>query len=236
MSSNVVRVEERPPAITSGPAALLQIAVERGADVESLTKLMDLQERYEANESRKAYNKAFAAFRSDPPKIEKNKEVRYGNTHYSHATLNHVADVIGERMAEHGLSFRWETQQEDAKITVTCWVSHVDGHREATTLSAGADTSGQKNAIQAIGSAVSYLQRYTLLAATGLAASDMDDDGQGVESPRISEDQADTIRALAEEVGANWPAFTKYMNVREISELPAKRYKDAIAALEGKRK
>ena len=41
------------------------------------------------------------------------------------------------------------------------------------------DTSGGKNNIQAMGSAVSYLERYTLLAITGLSTKEMDDDGRG---------------------------------------------------------
>ena len=44
------------------------------------------------------------------------------------------------------------------------------------------DTSGSKNSIQAISSAVTYLQRYTLLAATGLSTSELgnlDNDGRG---------------------------------------------------------
>jgi hypothetical protein len=42
-----------------------------------------------------------------------------------------------------------------------------------------ADATGNKNPVQQIGSTVTYLQRYTLLAATGLATSDSDDDGRG---------------------------------------------------------
>jgi hypothetical protein len=54
------------------------------------------------------------------------------------------------------------------------------GHSEEGAVLEGApDTSGSKNSIQAVGSTVSYLERYTLLAATGLAAKDQDDDGRG---------------------------------------------------------
>jgi hypothetical protein len=46
-------------------------------------------------------------------------------------------------------------------------------------MGAAPDTGPGRNAIQARGSAKSYLERYTLLAATGTAASDMDNDGNG---------------------------------------------------------
>lgn len=61
-------------------------------------------------------------------------------------------------------------------VTVTCIISHRDGHFEENTLSAGRDESGNKNSIQAVGSTLTYLQRMTLKASLGLAASD-DDDG-----------------------------------------------------------
>ena len=54
---------------------------------------------------------------------------------------------------------------------MTCVLSHRDGHFEETTLTAGRDDSGKKNAIQQVGSTITYLQRYTLKAALGLAAA-----------------------------------------------------------------
>jgi hypothetical protein len=62
-------------------------------------------------------------------------------------------------------------------VTVSCIISHRAGHSEENSLSARHDTSGNKNPIQALGSAVTYLQRYTLKAAVGVAAA-ADDDGQ----------------------------------------------------------
>jgi hypothetical protein len=67
-------------------------------------------------------------------------------------------------------------------VKVTCILSHKDGHREETTLSGPFDHSGNKNAVQAIGSGVAYLQRYTLKAAVGVAAGH-DDDGRSSGTP-----------------------------------------------------
>ena len=40
------------------------------------------------------------------------------------------------------------------------------------------DDSGGKNPIQSIGSTITYLERYTILALTGLATKEQDDDGK----------------------------------------------------------
>lgn len=169
-----------PQAVT--PMALLSMAVSSGADIEKLEKLMALHERWDANEARKAFVTALAAFKSEPLTITKDKHVSFGKegykTEYSHATLGNITDIISARLSQHGLSYRWATEQVDGKIKVTCTLMHSLGHSESVSLESGADTSGAKNSIQAIGSAISYLQRYTLMAITGCAAQDQDDDGR----------------------------------------------------------
>jgi hypothetical protein len=169
--------------------AMLQIAVQQGADLDKLQKLMDLQERWEASEARKAFVSAMSAFKANPPELFKNKHVKFGNTEYDHATLDNVSIAIGEGLSKHGLSHRWETSQVDGKIKVTCVITHNLGHSEEVSLESTADTSGAKNSIQAIGSTVTYLQRYTLLAATGMAVQDQDDDGKGPDKSILSDAQ-----------------------------------------------
>jgi hypothetical protein len=176
-----------PAAIT--PMELLQIAVNKDADIGKREKLMELQLRWEANEARKAFVAAMNEFKTDPPEILKNKIVSFGNTSYSYATLDNVCKQVTNGLSQHGISHRWRIEQTDALIRVTCVLTHDLGHSEETTLVAGADMSGSKNAIQGIGSAVTYLERYTLLAATGLAAANGDDDGHGTQAawPKLQE-------------------------------------------------
>ena len=172
---NVIQAE--PTSLT--PMTLINMAVSQGADTDKLKQLMDLQERWEANEARKAYVQAISAFKADPPSIYKTKLVAFGNTRYKHAMIGDVNAVIIDCLTKHGLSHRWEVDQSNG-ITVSCIITHALGHSEMTKMTAPADTSGQKNSIQAIASTVTYLQRYTLLAATGITTMDMpDDDGKG---------------------------------------------------------
>ena len=177
----------------SSPAEMIRMAVLGGADLDKLEKLLTLQERWEANEAKKAYHKAMADFKANPPKIDKDKKVGYstqkGNVGYSHASLANVTDKISTELSKHGLSASWTTKQ-NGQVTVTCKITHVKGHSEETTLSAPSDMTGSKNAIQAIGSTITYLERYTILALTGLATHDMDDDGQVSGKPEVSMPEA----------------------------------------------
>lgn len=176
------------PAVTT-PATLLQMAVAQGADLDKLERLMALQERWEANEARKAFDVAMARFKAEPMKIEKRKKVDFktrdgDRISYNHAELSDVTDVIGPAMAKHGLSYRWTIDQSQRQIRVECIVAHERGHSERVAMSAEPDASGKKNAIQQVGSTVTYLSRYTLLAATGMSTAGMDDDGKGGKSAK----------------------------------------------------
>jgi len=183
MSNEVITVDEQKPvAVAQNPLAMVADAVQRGTDPATIKALMDLAERYEANEARKAYVTALNAFKNNPPEIFKNKSVAFGQgkTSYKHASLDQVSGVIGAALAKVGISHRWDTEQiEGGVIRVTCVLTHSLGHSERTPLQATPDNSGSKNSIQAVGYTVSYLSRYTLLAAMGMAVNDgTDDDGR----------------------------------------------------------
>ena len=166
---------------------------------------MDLQERWEANEAKKAFTAAMSEFKKEAIEINKNKTVTYKNqdnteTSYSHATLDHVVEMVTPKLSEHGLSHKWSTSQgEGGRITVTCEITHALGHSECVSLTASPDDSGKKNNIQRIASTVTYLERYTFLMITGLAAKGHDDDGAS------SGDMVDTKQLIEAEIrGINY--------------------------------
>lgn len=211
---------------------VLQMAIQQGASIEHLAKLLEIQERYEANEARKAYNAAVAKFKEHPPQINKNKHVEFGNTKYDHATLDHVVDQITQALSRVGISHRWDVAQNDKDIAVTCILTHELGHSERTTLRATADTSGSKNSIQAIGSAVTYLQRYTLLLACGMAAKGQDNDGnfQGMSEEAVNE-YLETIRQASSRQELQARFQTAYKAAESIKDKAAQqRFIDAKSA------
>ena len=112
-----------------------------------------------------------------------------GRTHYKYATLANITDTVNPFLGACGLSATFRTSQEGNNITVTCVLAHSSGHSEQTSLTAGADVSGNKNSIQAVGSTISYLQKYTFLAITGLATSEQDDDGKGATATAVKGNQ-----------------------------------------------
>ncbi len=238
--SNVVAMNEPTELSVMTPMDMLNKAVAQGANIDVLEKLMGLQERWEANQARKAFDEAMAAAKAEIPTIAKNREVDFtsskGRTNYRHEDLAEIARTVDPILSRHGLSYRFRvTSNVNEPVSVTCILSHRAGHSEETTLSAGRDDSGNKNSIQAVGSAITYLQRYTLKAALGLAAAS-DDDGNATDAPDyISGDQLAKIIDLAEAVGADKEKFCRYLKVGSLAEIPAGKFDHAVKLLEAKR-
>lgn len=161
------------------PALLLQMAVQQGADLDKLERLMALQERWEATEARKAFDAAFAAFKAQAVRIVKNRLVNNGPlSGKRYAELFSVVNAVTPALSANGLSSSWKiTRDEKDWIEVTCTIKHTAGHSESVSMGGPPDVGGAKNPIQARASTVSYLERYTLKAITGLSEQDDDDDG-----------------------------------------------------------
>lgn len=245
--------QDEPRAIAAvTPMDMLNRAVQSGADITMIEKLMSLQERWEANQSRKLFDEALANAQGEMPKLTKNRLVNYassksptGYVTYRHEDLAEVIETVKPILKKFGLSHRFRTTQVGDMITVTCVITG-HGHREENSLSAGRDTSGGKNNHQEIASAVTYLERYTLKAALGLAASH-DDDGNGGKSAEaasevvetITQKQADNLSDLIESNGKSREKFLEYLarkwpNVERLEDIPATAYDSCVKAIEYK--
>jgi len=239
-ANEIVIVDEAPAGREVTPLQLLDRALSRGADMATLEKFMDLQERHERNQARKAFDAAIALAKAEVPVIRKNRVVDFTGktgvrTNYVFEDLAEIARSVDPILSKHGLSYRFRTSSPpNEPVTVTCILSHRDGHAEENTLTAGRDDSGNKNSIQAIGSTITFLQRYTLKAALGLAAA-ADDDGRSSEPEKgLTEDQAADLRSKIIEANADLPKFLAKFEIERIEDLPAGQFKRAMALLDAK--
>lgn len=250
MTNQVQKIEPAAQAVAVvTPTQILAQAYEKGASIEQLTQLLELQDRYyaqqekqEKREAEKAFNLALSEFKKGAPVITKDKRVQYTKkdgsvVDYKHASLSNVVYTINDLLANHGLTATWDTNQESGLVRVTCVVSHRLGHSKSVSLLGSPDDSGGKNGIQAIGSTISYLQRYSLLAAVGLATEEQDDDGRGANLPEVKEpvttDQAIEIDDLITEHGIEKDRFLGFFSAKvgyklnSVEQLPADAYEAA---------
>jgi hypothetical protein len=133
-----------------------------------IEKLMNLQERWEANQARKAFDEAVAAAKAEiPPIPQRDRPQRK-----KYADFAAIAKVVDPIIGAHGLSYRFRTTQTDKHQRHLHPITQGRPQRGNHALRAGR-YHGNKNAIQAIGSTLTYLQRYSLVQMLGLAARRM---------------------------------------------------------------
>lgn len=200
----------------STPADLLRIAVEGGADLDKLERLMALQERWEAQQAKKLYDQAFAAFKAEAVKIIKGRSVTDGPLKgKSYAELHDVVNAVTPALSRHGLSSSWKLTKDDRDwMEVTCYVRHVGGHQESVSMGGPPDAGGAKNAIQARASTKTYLERYTLKAITGLSEQNDDTDANAPKEDALLDWIAKVDESRSEDdLRATSKAGAKYFQV-----------------------
>ena len=230
----VERMPAQAIAISEGSAIVSMIeraARDPSVDIDKFERLMAMQERAQDRAAQISFSRALAAAKSEIQPIVKDG---VGHNSAKFATLAAIAKVVDPILSKNGLSYRYRTAQTD-KVSVTCIVSHQDGHSEETTLASAPDTSGGKNAIQAVGSVFTYLMRYSLIGALGIATQD--DDGKAAGSAGlITDDQITQIMTELAETGSNLERFLKRYGIEALPDLPASKFKDALTQIDMKRK
>lgn len=214
------------------PQDLISQAIDKGLGVAELEKLLDLQERWEATKARKAFFVAMADFQDKCPDLRKNKLVDFGpgKASYHYAPLADIDRQIKTLMKECGLSKRWEIQDDKDIIKVTCLITHIDGHTERTTMQANPDESPGKNKIQARGSAIEYMKRYTLIGALGISTADNDIDGRLPSQADLDKLHKDFMELYNQLIQID-SSYTKYSVDNWKGEVNAKNYVKAIGEL-----
>ena len=219
MNNNTQLVTLQQPKNEISPQLrMIERAIDKGASFEVIDKLYQLNERHEAAQAKKAFHSAMSVFQGCVQMAHKSASASFrtkngGQMGYSFASLDDVIKVARPALQKSGLSYTFKVKQEASTVTVNCTISHGDGHSESCALSSPLDVSGQKNALQQIGSTISYLRRYTLCSALGIATSDDLDDGHMYDSG-VQEGELVQINYYKE--------LEKILNLREQQEAGSK--------------
>lgn len=229
--------DQLPLAPAASESAAILSVIERMAlnpeiSPERVERFIALKRQVDADAARREFDTAIAEAKAQITPVIKNAS---GHNNKRYADFAAIAKAVDPIITSFGLSYRFRTTQTD-KISVTCVLSHKAGHFEETTLSGPADSSGSKNAIQAIGSTLTYLQRYTLVQALGLAAAEDDDGKAAGAGSSITDEQRDALLALIETTGSDVAKFCAIYGIQSVAELPAATFPVAERMLSMKSK
>lgn len=189
---------EKAPRVSSVDVLLSQ-AVEKGADISTLERLMALRKDMLAEEAKKAFNTAMAEFQSECPVIKKTKGVntKSGEEAYKYAPIESVISQVKVLIQKHG--FRYSTTMELSAdgllVKAFCRVVHELGHEEVSEMQVplGAQTQVMSKS-QVVAAAQTFAKRYAFLNAFGIMTGDTDNDAAPVKESADDEKVLDLLK------------------------------------------
>jgi hypothetical protein len=188
------------------PDVLLQLvvtAIERGASIEALERLVQLKITADAHTAADAYRRAKAEALAECSTVAPNATAMAGRYSYRYATIDHILTRAGTVFARHGFSWAWDydflTRDDGAIIAVEarCTLTHTAGHSETSRFLCPVGGSDRANLAHAVASARSYASRYAWIAVTGIAVGNEDDDAAAL-APEQAQPQQQPQQAAAQ--------------------------------------
>ncbi len=232
MNTSVIdmsRVSERKEVATVSDSTALMQVIERAArdpsvDIERMERLLQMHERLTAKQAEAAYAEALARLQPKLPIIRERGAIKNsgGAVQSKYALWEDIVGIITPILATEGFSLSFRIAHPDNKIEVTGVLTHERGHGERTSIVLPADTSGSKNAVQAVASSVSYGKRYTAGALLNLRTGELDDDAQtATTGPKLNAEQLAQLERRMKEAGTDRGRFLEFWQVSCVEEIPA---------------
>lgn len=265
-----VRAENAPAASVapqSDTVAMMQlmerVAANPAIDVAKMQIVMEMQERLIAHRAKMAFDAALSVMQGEMPTINQRGRIeirakdakgeRTGAVQQStrFAKWEDIAEAIRPILKNHGFALRFRTGLTDAGLVRVVGILSGHGHREESEFVLQHDSTGSKNAVQAIGSSTSYGKRYAACALLNIASRGEDDDarigggkiiddsdfpGDKPAAPKINQKQINALIEKCDAVGCPRPKFLHWAKVTQFEDIPAALFDGCITGLDDFRK
>jgi hypothetical protein len=216
-------------AVPMTPMTLIERALVKGIDPEQLSRLMDLQERYEKRQAADEFGRALAEFQKRCPAVFKWREMKGTNQSYKFASLDDVMRAAGPVLAECGISISFDTSHENNMLKVTCRI-RVGSHSEDKTFTTPVPDM-RVNDTQRFGAALTYAKRYAICAALNIVTTDQDVDASNLEN-YVSLGQIKQLDDLIVEKGVDKKRFLAWANVADLDLILARDFPKVLTTLQ----
>ncbi len=217
------------------PSELIEFALVNKGDLEKLEKLLELQERYESNEARKAFAKDFAVAQANILPVVKTK--LNSQTRSKYADLSDVVETTQPIYTKEGFSVTFNEGDcpKEGHARILADVLHRFGHKEQYHLDVPLDGVGIKGnanmtAIHGKASSMQYGRRYLMCMIWNIPTADNDGNTVAVKST-LSDPEMEELSRIIKEKNLNVKKLCDYMGVEEIKQIQSVEYKKALAAV-----
>jgi hypothetical protein len=193
--TQVAKIE---PEVTTIEGGLLSViaraASDPAIDVEKMSRLLDMQERIMDRNAKSDFTAAKIEMRPALPEITMKGHIVIRDKNDASkiiqdtpfAKFEDIHEAVMPVLTAHGFDLSFKNgMAPDGKVRVTTILSHVGGHSEDTYFDLPHDSSGSKNAVQAVGSSTSYAKRYGVLSILNIRVVGEDDNANAAVDPPI---------------------------------------------------
>lgn len=169
-------------------------------DVEKMERLLAMQERVLERNAKSAFTAAKVAMRPELPEITMKGHIVIRDKNDPNkitqdtpfARFEDIHEAIMPVLTRHGFDLSYKNGLgPDGKVRVTTILTHIEGHSEDTYFDLPHDSSGSKNAVQAVGSSTSYAKRYGTLSILNIKVVGEDDNANSSEAHTVIEKAKD---------------------------------------------
>lgn len=236
MSDTDLVVQQESPFV----GIIRSLAENPNVDVEKMRQIMEMQEHILDRNAEQAFNAAMVQAQREMPVVPKDAKNNQTSSNYSrYETILKFCKPV---YTKHGfsVSFYEGEAKNQGDIRIIADVMHEAGHTKSPWVDVPLDSTGIKGMVNktnthAKGSSVSYGRAYLIKMIFNIPTGD-DDDGNAAGSELITESEAADIKAVCDELKVNIPIFLKHLKIDSIETMPKSKMKNALAALEAKRK
>ncbi len=186
--------------IVKSPMLMLQEQLDKGVSVQELKALMDLAERWQANQAEQAWNRSMMNCQRDMPALVKSSHNKHKDIWY--AGFEQLDKQIRPIYLRENFCLCFtelESPNPEAICRMAVDILHVDGHVRRFEKNVHVDGMGQKGnpnmtPTQGDGSTASYARRYVAKMAFNLRdESDRDLDGDVATQALVTKEEVDLL-------------------------------------------
>jgi hypothetical protein len=194
---DIVQHEPQASETTALMQVIERVAMDKDADITKLEKMLDMQERILNRNAKQQFTADLASMQIELPRVIEKGE---GHNKSKYALLEDINDTIRPVLQKYGFAVTFRVKHESNVMWITTVLSHRDGHSEETSIPLALDTSGSKNAVQAVGSTISYGKRYGICMMLNISTGE-DNDAQGLAANKEPPKQPITDSRLTKAIG-----------------------------------
>lgn len=224
-------------------AALTTAASNPQFNAQNLSLMLEALRQIKKDEAEAEFNRYLSELQPKLPRVGKDGHVKYpsskgGDVDFHFATYDAIDRAIRPLLAEYGFSISFDTEISDKGDVYVGTLAHKLGHSKVSRMRLPADTSGGKNALQAVGSTDSYARRYLVTRLLNIVTEGADNDGNFVGF--VTEQEVSKLFDLCAGCDEFKPAgdtdtteqqvLRKY-KLKSLGDLPRKKYPELTNAL-----